>query len=222
MAEPMRPPACEATRDLAPELALGLVTGRERAAAFAHLDGCPACRAHVEGLTSVHDALSALPPAQDPPAGFESRVLARLPRPHPRPRRRRTYALVAVMAAALLGAGWAGGVVATAPPAAVATAAPVLRVADVVADGRRIGEAFVHPGSPAWLYMYLDLDRPPAAVPVTCTLVHADGTRSVAGTLTLTGGDAYWGGPLDTDLLASVQVTDRRGAVVAAASIGAG
>jgi hypothetical protein len=64
--------------DLAAELALGLVTGPERAAALAHLETCPACRAEVESLAGVVDDLLLATPAVEPPPGFESGVLARL------------------------------------------------------------------------------------------------------------------------------------------------
>jgi hypothetical protein len=195
---------CSACRSAAAELALGLLTGRERADALAHLERCPACHAHVEGLARVHDALQALPPAHDPPAGFESRVLARLPRRRPR---RRRYALVGVAAAALVGLGWATGAL-TAPPA--------LRTVAVTAGGHDLGQAFAHPGEPSWLYMYLDLDKPVAG-PVTCTVIRTDGTRAVVGTFTVADGDAYWGGPVEAGRLAAVEVTDTTGAVVATA-----
>ncbi len=195
---------CSTCRSVAAELALGLVTGRERADALAHLDACPACRAHVEGLARVHDALRTLPPAHDPPAGFESRVLAALPR---RRGRGRHYALVGVAAAALIALGWAGGALTGPSP---------LRTVSVTADGQDVGQAFAYSGTPPWLYMYLDLDGPVAG-PVTCTVIRADGTRSVAGTFALAGDGAYWGGPVAADTLATVEVTDTTGAVVAVA-----
>jgi len=210
------PTDCASCRALAPELALGIATGRERADTLAHLERCPACRAELESLTRVQDALRTLSPAHDPPAGFESRVLARLPQ---RRRRRRTYAPVAAAAAALVAVGGMGGVLIM-RPAAVTTSE--VRVADVVAAGQGVGRAFAYAGSPSWLYMYLDLDGPRTAGPVTCTVTNADGTRVVAGTFTLSGGDAYWGGPVGTADVTSVQVTDPSGAVVASASFPAG
>src|ERR1700684_3379779 len=58
---------CAGFADVAAELALGALTGRERAEALAHLDRCAACRKHVRQLT-----------AEAPPPGFETRVLERL------------------------------------------------------------------------------------------------------------------------------------------------
>jgi anti-sigma-K factor RskA len=70
--------SCDAFAEVAAELALGVLTGRERAAALAHLGGCESCREQVRELTMVQDELLALLPSQEPPAGFESRVLERI------------------------------------------------------------------------------------------------------------------------------------------------
>lgn len=48
---------CDQVRDLAPELALGIVEGQERVAALGHLSGCPGCRQLVSDLSSVGDGL---------------------------------------------------------------------------------------------------------------------------------------------------------------------
>ena len=45
--------SCDEFAEVAAELALGVLTGRERAAALAHLDGCESCREHVRELTMV-------------------------------------------------------------------------------------------------------------------------------------------------------------------------
>jgi hypothetical protein len=69
---------CTQLADVAAGLALGVVTGRERADAIAHLDRCEACREEVRQLMQASDGLLGLLPAADPPAGFAARVLARL------------------------------------------------------------------------------------------------------------------------------------------------
>lgn len=76
---------CGELVDMAAELALGVLTGRERAAALAHLDGCPACSEYVRQLTATGEELVQLLPPREPPAGFESRVLDRLGLPVPGP-----------------------------------------------------------------------------------------------------------------------------------------
>ena len=85
---------CAEFADAAAELALGVLTGRERAQALAHLDQCEACRENVRQLTVTGEELVGLLPAIEPPAGFETRVMERLglgtpaPAPSPAPARR--------------------------------------------------------------------------------------------------------------------------------------
>jgi anti-sigma-K factor RskA len=86
--------SCREFSDVAAELALGVLTGRERAAAIAHLDQCDACRENVRQLTMTGEGLLELLPTAEPPAGFETRVLERIglatpaPAPAPAPARR--------------------------------------------------------------------------------------------------------------------------------------
>jgi putative zinc finger protein len=97
---------CEQTRDLAAELALGITDGEERAQALRHLAECAECRRAVEEYAAVTDELLTLAPAQQPPPGFESRVLAQLAPARPRRRLRRVLApLAAAAAAAAVAAG---------------------------------------------------------------------------------------------------------------------
>ena len=70
--------SCAELADAAAELALGVLTGRERAEALAHLDHCEACREHVRQLTMTGEELLGLLPPREPPAGFETRVMERL------------------------------------------------------------------------------------------------------------------------------------------------
>jgi len=69
---------CAELHDVAAELALGALTGRERAAAIAHLETCWACREGVRQLTAAGGRLLELLPPAEPPIGFEIRVLERL------------------------------------------------------------------------------------------------------------------------------------------------
>jgi putative zinc finger protein len=74
---------CAELRDVEAELALGALTGRERAAALAHLAECRACREGVRQLMAAGGQLLELLPPVDPPDGFETRVLSRLECLHP-------------------------------------------------------------------------------------------------------------------------------------------
>src|SRR6185503_8201073 len=90
---------CEQTREIAAELSLGITDGEERAQALRHLAECAECRKAVEELSGVTDELLTLAPMQQPPPGFESRVLERLAPARPRRRARRLLAPIAAAAA---------------------------------------------------------------------------------------------------------------------------
>jgi hypothetical protein len=88
--------SCAQVREVAPELALGVLGGAERAEALIHVNGCARCQALVNELTEVADALPMLAPEREPPPGFEQRVLSA----GREERRRRTKRWAAAMAAA--------------------------------------------------------------------------------------------------------------------------
>jgi hypothetical protein len=69
---------CAGFADVRAEVALGVLTGRERAAAVAHLDRCTACQESVCRLAVTGEKLLQLLPVREPPPGFETRVLERL------------------------------------------------------------------------------------------------------------------------------------------------
>ena len=97
-------PRCEEVRELAPELALGIVDGEQRGRALEHLAECPDCRRRVDELSEVADELLLLAPHREPPVGFESKVLGEVIPAPPKRRRRRRLALVLTPAAAALAA----------------------------------------------------------------------------------------------------------------------
>jgi hypothetical protein len=89
---------CEEIRGLLPELALGVAEGEERGMLLEHLADCPGCRQRLAELAEVADEILLLAPSEEPPAGFETRVLGELqPRP---PRRRRRVPLRLLIPAA--------------------------------------------------------------------------------------------------------------------------
>jgi hypothetical protein len=97
---------CTELAEVAPELALEILGGDERAAAIAHLEGCVTCQLLVDTLAADADRLLMLAPTAEPPVGFQQRVLTSLtqvarpaaPRPRPRPRAPAVLALAACVA----------------------------------------------------------------------------------------------------------------------------
>ncbi|MDQ3826925.1 MAG: zf-HC2 domain-containing protein [Actinomycetota bacterium] len=67
--------SCQQCRELAAELALNVLTGRERVGVLAHLEACAGCRDTVSALTDTADRLVELLPDAEPPVGFEHRVM---------------------------------------------------------------------------------------------------------------------------------------------------
>lgn len=155
--------SCEQTREVAAELALGIADGEQRAAALRHLADCAECRRMVEELSAVGDELLLLAPDIDPPAGFESRALARIA-PAPRPRRRRR-AIFAAVAAAAAAAAIAVVVVLAATSddrrlagqyrATLAVAHGSAFVAAPLRDpgGARAGAVYGYRGAPSWIFV---------------------------------------------------------------------
>ena len=96
--------SCAGVRERAPDLALGALTGPERAAVIAHLDGCPSCQALVGEYASVADALLELVPEAEPAAELAPPVLEAMRPPRRHPLRRRVAALAAA-ALVVIGVG---------------------------------------------------------------------------------------------------------------------
>ncbi len=94
--------SCAEVRELAPELALGILGGAERAEVVLHVNGCARCQAYVAELTEAADAIPQLAPEAEPPTGFEARVLHRLGERERRTRRRWIAAAAGVAAAAII------------------------------------------------------------------------------------------------------------------------
>jgi putative zinc finger protein len=94
--------SCAEVRELAPELALGILGGAERAEVVLHVNGCARCQAYVAELTEAADAIPQLAPEAEPPPGFEARVMHRLGERERRTRRRWIAAAAAVAAGAII------------------------------------------------------------------------------------------------------------------------
>jgi anti-sigma factor RsiW len=93
---------CTQVRELAPELALGVLGGPERAEAIMHTNDCARCQAYVLELTEAADALPLLAGELEPPSGFEHRVMSAIDAGQRRTRRRWLALVAAVAAAAVI------------------------------------------------------------------------------------------------------------------------
>jgi hypothetical protein len=151
---------CDELHELAPEVALGIVEGEERAEALRHLATCADCRRRVEQLSGVTDELLLLAPVQEPPMGFESRV-AEAMRPPPRRHRARqvlrvlvpAVAAAAVTAGALVGVYHDDRVTADRYRETLEQAGGQAFMAAPLEDetGARAGVAFGYQGRPSWM-----------------------------------------------------------------------
>lgn len=163
----MTPMTCADVQEVAPELALDLLTGPERAAALTHLAGCAACRSDVASLTDVGEAMLSIAPEVPPSAGFESRVISRIsalrtgggpgagagtgpiadPGPSPgrrrRPGRRVVVAAAAVLAVVALAAGLVVALGGDGGDGSTVAAADLR-----TASGEVVGEATLSDGDP--------------------------------------------------------------------------
>jgi hypothetical protein len=196
---------CAEARELFPELAAGVAAGDERARALGHLSGCPECRREFAGTAEVLDELLWLAPEHDPPAGFESAVLARLtpavpPRRRPRPRLLWAASIAAAVALAAGTVWWQ-----TADDRELASeyrhtlavahgsglsAAPLL-----LAGGAETGTVFAYQGSPSWVYVTFRSAPPAGRYDVR--LLTRDGRRLALRPFTARPGGTAWGSTVD-------------------------
>jgi Putative zinc-finger len=151
---------CDEMEALAPELALGTLTGPERAQAVEHLASCPDCQRRVAALAQVVDSLLILVPEDDPSPDLAARVLARTVGEQPAeavggrhaPWRRRVLvgsiaaAVLAVLALTIAALGRGDG-----------DEADTVRTAVATDDGgRSVCRAVINEVDPAWLFVSLD------------------------------------------------------------------
>lgn len=190
---------CERFHELAPELALGILPGAERAAAIAHVEACAACRDQLTPLAVIGDDLLDLVPCHEPSSGFETRVLNRM-RPGPAPRRHRTGLLVAAMVGIAVVAGFGGSAIESAAQHDTAAQAPAeeLRTGTfATAAGRQMGQIVLYTGDPAWVFMTAETDHPTDKI--ICQVLRTDGSVVRLGEFSVGDGHGHWGTPLGLD-----------------------
>jgi hypothetical protein len=200
---------CDETRALAAELALGVADGRERAAALEHLNSCAECRRFLADLSEPADALLGLAPAREPPAGFESRVLARLAT-HALHKPRRLRWAVALLAVALT----ASAITASAllavfrgdrdlarqyQSALARVDGQYFQAARLFAsDGTPVGKVFGYQGKPSWLVFIVY--APYRRGSFSGVLITTEGRQVRIPALVLDERRATWGGAIAIEL----------------------
>ncbi len=233
---------CAEFADAAAELALGVLTGRERARALAHLDRCEACRENVRQTTVTGEELVGLLPAIEPPAGFETRVMERLGLATPAPAPARHLSPARRFGRKL--AGWMGSTGAGRPRRLLATAAvavavivaglggwglhattssPLSSAALLTASHQTAGKIYFYDSGSRWLYMSVNIG-PGSGVAgngtVVCQVEGPDGHVTTIGSFQLTGGYGYWGSPdpVTNGPLTGARLVTTTGAVLATAT----
>ena len=197
-------PDCEQARSLSAEVALGIAGGEERSRVLGHIAGCAECKQLVTEQGEIGDRLLLLAPEAEPPAGFESAVLARL---HTRRKRRPSWrSAVAVVAAAALSAG--AVIVATREDRRqAATYDRALNEAHGTyfgafslqqENGSEVGDVFVYSGERPWIFAVFAESMPPGRY--RAQLVTHDGERIELGDFELSPDNRDWGSGVDVEL----------------------
>jgi hypothetical protein len=208
---------CAEVRELAPELALGIVSGPQRADALQHASECGPCRVLVGELAEAGDALPLLAAEAEPPPGFEQRALSALKAPRRRTRRRIAAALgVAAAAAAVISIVGVRIVESTQEDTTQsAHAAGQVRSAEMTgANGLYAGNMFVTDGRPATVVVNVSYGVPAGTYGIE---FRAGSTTKRIGDMRIRDdGQGSWGAVtrLPATDGGSVVLVDDKGAVV--------
>lgn len=190
----MTTPTCTSVRERAPDLALGALTGPERAEVVGHLDGCPSCQALVGEYSSVADSLLDLVPEAEPATELAPPVLAAM---QPVRHRRRRHRVVALVAAAIIAICAASGLtvalVSGGGGGNSSSAAPALRSAPMVGAGDvTVGRVVSTGDRPLKLAVSVDYWVPDGHYQLAA--LAGNGESSAVGTLQVSGGRGTWTG----------------------------
>jgi hypothetical protein len=183
---------CAAVEERAAELALGVLSGPERAAVLEHLASCAQCRSVVGELAEIADLLPSLAPEAAPPAGFEDRVLAAMRGDRRRAFRRRVLAVGAVAAAAAILSVVAVRVIDSNRSDQVQASPSLRTVAMVGTQGGTVGWLVIAGGSHPSFAVNVDYYVPDGAYSLVLNGASAEPRR--LGTMTVVGGRGDWVG----------------------------
>lgn len=229
MSDDLRERGCEQYSNELAELALGVLTGRERAQVLAHVESCPGCADELEHLARVADIVVQAAPEMEPPLGFEVRLFEQMGvtdvRRRHRHRRLRpsrwTTAVVGVAAAALaLGLGLSLTSSSTPPGTAQANGPHRVTTAALVENGETVGHFMIVSGDKPWMSMMLEDST--ANGTVNCVVVTNDGVSHRVGTFVARQGYGAWIAPLHVNPadVRTAEVVSPSGTVLASATLG--
>jgi hypothetical protein len=229
------PQQCDGYSENLAELALGILTGRARAATLAHVDSCAHCAEELEQLSRAADAVVSVAPELEPIVGFEVRVFNRMglvddpaPVPIDLGQRRRgsrrwvagaprwALASAAAVIALLVGLsiGWSVG-----SPSGSSHPADAVATVALKDHGHAVGTVATYGGATPW--MIVTLDDSSAHGALTCKVITDDGVTHKIGTFSATYGYAAWDAPLKVapQDVRKAEVVSSNGTVVATASL---
>lgn len=204
----MNRPECAVVELLLPELALGILTGEDRARALEHLGGCHRCSDELRKLNELGDELLLLAPSAEPPVGFESRVVDRLGVGSRQKSRQRNRALIAAAALlAILLSASATYFVGREDRELADSYRDTLRIANgeyVAAHrltderGGRAGYIFGYQGSPSWIFCVITSRQSTTTFDVEVS--SEDGRTWELGGIYVHKSEATWGRSLPIPL----------------------
>ena len=230
MADHARERGCDEYANELAELALGVLTGRERSRVLSHVESCPRCAEELEVLSRTADSVLQAAPDMEPPLGFEVRLFERMGvtdvvpnRPRRRLRPSRWVPAVVGVAAAALALGI--GLSVTSSPstssnqAAQSTSRHVVTAA-LVSNGKTVGHVMTFGGDKPWLSMTLDDSS--AHGTVRCVVVTEDGVTHAVGSFESRQGYGAWMAPLHVNpaTVRKAEVMSPSGTVIATATLG--
>jgi hypothetical protein len=220
---------CEKFADNLAELALGILTGRERMATLAHVESCAHCADELEALSWATDAMLHMAPEVEPPLGFEVSLFSRMGvdelaarRQASRPRWILAGAAAVVVLAVGLGVGLSVGSSSTKAKIeahAHSTNSKPMLTASLTEDGSTVGVVSLYGGSTPVLTM--ELAESSLHGIVTCEIVTDNGVTHKLGTFKVTNGYGAWVAPLGVspDVVRTARLVSPDGTTIATATL---
>jgi anti-sigma factor RsiW len=227
MSDDMRERGCPQYADDLAELALGVLTGRDRARALSHVESCRRCADELEQLSRVADTVVQAAPEVEPPVGFEVRLFEQMgvADAHRKPHRRfRASRLVPFgVAAAVIALGLGLGLTLSSSPVPATTARSQHSggvSAAFVDHGTAVGQFDAFGGANPWMSMSL-VDSP-AQGKVVCAVTTKDGVTHWVGSFVVRKGYGAWMAPLHVNpsAIRTAEVVSPSGTVIATATLG--